>query len=238
MEDTERISGKKIFAILEKLKQDHTILNIHVMGTNFDGLTIVLGLSDTENRGFFIDYPGSAGSVAPVAEGKKCYFQFSDGEKIQYSFKTTITRIIGRRIKFRFPEFIERAQRRNSFRVPVPSGVRLSCKCADNQMTFPVINVSEGGILIDADLNRYNKDILFKGKKYSAISLLFDEEETPVNIKIGSAEIVRMAKHVETGKMDFGLKILEIKKDDQNELKKFIYYCQRRVLKERGGFDE
>jgi c-di-GMP-binding flagellar brake protein YcgR len=105
-------------------------------------------------------------------------------------------------------------------------------------MTFTVINISEGGIQIEADLNRYNKDILFKGNKFSFISLLYDREETPVNIKIGSAEIVRVTKYVETAKLDFGLKILEIKKDDQNEFKKFIYYCQRRVLKERGGFDE
>ncbi len=238
MEETEKISGKKMLAILERLKQDHTILNIHVMGTNFDGLTIVLGLSDTENRGFFIDYPGSADSVTPIAEGKKCYFQFSDSEKIQYSFKTTIDRIFGRRIKFPFPEYIERVQRRNCFRVPVPSGVKLSCKCADTQMTFTVTNISEEGIQIEADLNRYNKDILFKGEKLLAISLLYEEEENSVNIKMGSAEIVRMIKYVETGKMDFGLKILEIKKDDQNELTKFTYYCQRRVLKERGGFDE
>jgi c-di-GMP-binding flagellar brake protein YcgR len=122
--------------------------------------------------------------------------------------------------------------------VSVRAGVKLSCICADNKITFSVINISEGGIQIEADLNQYNKDILFKGERLLAISLLYEEEKTPVNIKIGSVEIVRMIKHVETAKMDIGLKILEIKKDDQNELKKFIYYCQRRVLKERGGFDE
>jgi hypothetical protein len=106
MEDTEKISGKKIFAILEKLKKDHTILNIHVMGTSYDGLTILLGLSETGNPGFFIDYPGSADSVAPLSVGKKCYFQFSDGERIQYRFKTIIKSIHGRRIKFNFPEYI------------------------------------------------------------------------------------------------------------------------------------
>ncbi len=237
MESTEKISGNKMLAILEKLKQDHTMLNIHVMGTNFDGLTVILGLSDTENRGFFVDYPGNADSVAPVEEGKKCYFQFSDGERIQYSFRSTIDRIFGKRIKFPFPEYIERIQRRNCFRTPVPSGAELSCKCGDKQITFRVINISEGGIQIGADLKGYNRDILFKGNKLFSISLIYEEEETPVNIKIDSAEIVRVTKHVETGEMELGLKILEIRKNEQNEFKKFIYYCQRRVLKERGGFD-
>ncbi|NLD38859.1 MAG: PilZ domain-containing protein [Desulfatiglans sp.] len=238
MEDIEKISGKKMFAILEKLKQDHTILYIHVMGTDFDGLTVILGLSESENPGFFIDYPGSAGVEAPIAKDKKCYFQFNDGERIGYSFKTTIKSIHGRRIKFPFPEYIERTQRRNYFRVAVPSGVTLSCRCADNQMTFQVINISEGGIQVESDINQHNKDILFKGQKFVGSSLLYGQEETPVNIKIDTSEIIRISKHVETGKIDLGLKILEIKKDDQNELKKFIYYCQRRVLKERGGFDE
>lgn len=237
MENSEKISGKRMFAILEKLKQDHTIVYIHVMGTDFDGLTVILGLSESENPGFFIDYPGSADVVAPIAKGKKCYFQFNDGERIGYSFKTTIKSIHGRRIKFPFPEYIERAQRRDCFRVPVPSGVKLSCKCADNQMTFSVINISEEGILIEVDLNQYNKDILFKGEKISVITLFYDEEETSVNIKIGSADIVRIEKYVETEKVDLGLKILEIKKDAQNELRRFIYFCQRRILQERGGFD-
>jgi c-di-GMP-binding flagellar brake protein YcgR len=238
MENTEKITGRDIYTILEQLKKDHTILNMHVMGTNFDGLTIILGLSDTENQGFFIDYPGNADTVAPIAEGKKCYFQFNDGAKIQYSFKTTIDRIIGRRIKFPFPEYIERAQRRNTFRVPVPPGTKLLYKYADSHLEIDVINVSEGGFLIETDIKQYNKDIMYKGKRFSGLVLVYEHEETLVNIKIGSADIVRQAKFAEEGKLDFGIKIFEIKKDEQNELRKFIYYCQRRVLQERGGFDE
>jgi c-di-GMP-binding flagellar brake protein YcgR len=238
MENTEKISGGNINTILEQLKNDHTILNIHVMGTKFDGLTIILGVSDTENQGFFIDYPGNAESVAPIAEGKKCYFQFSDGAKIQYSFKTTIDRIIGKRIKFPFPEYIERAQRRNTFRVSVPPVTKLLYNYAKKQLSFDVKNVSESGLLIESDIKENNKDILYKGKRFADMTLVYEDEEISVNIKIGSADIVRQAKFAEEGKLDFGLKIMEIKKDEQNELRKFIYYCQRRVLKERGGFDE
>jgi c-di-GMP-binding flagellar brake protein YcgR len=238
MENTEKIDGRNIYTLLEQLKKDHTILNMHVMGTTFDGLTIILGLSDTGNQGFFIDYPGNADSVAPIAEGKKCYFQFSDGAKIQYSFKTTINQIIGRRIKFPFPEYIERAQRRNTFRVPVPPGTKLLYKYADNQLNFDVKNVSESGFLIEADFKQYNKDILYKRKRFNGLVLVYENDEMPVSIKIDSSQIVRQAKYAEEGKLDFGIKIVEIKKDEQNELRKFTYYCQRRVLKERGGYDE
>jgi c-di-GMP-binding flagellar brake protein YcgR len=238
MENSEKISGSNIYTILEQLKKNHTILNIHVMGTRFDGLTIILGVSDDANQGFFIDYPGNADSIAPVTEGKKCYFQFSDGAKIQYSFKTTISRIIGKRIKFPFPEYIERAQRRNTFRIAVPPGTKLSYKHAVNQIDIDVKNVSEGGFLIEADIKLYNKDILYKGKRFSDMTLICENEEMPVNIKIGSADIIRQINHSEEGKLNFGIKITEIKKDEQNEFRKFIYYCQRRVLKERGGFDE
>jgi c-di-GMP-binding flagellar brake protein YcgR len=238
MESSEKISGSKIYTILEQLKNDHTILNMHVMGTNFDGLTIILGLSESENPGFFIDYPGSAGVVAPIAEGKKCYFQFSDGERIKYSFKTTIKSILGRRIKFPFPEVIERTQRRNSFRAPVPQGVKLLYKFADTQLDFEIINISEGGILIQIDIKQYNKQFMVKGKRLSGLVLVYENEEMQINMKIGSVVIVRLLKDIDTDKIELGCKIFEIAKGDQNELMRFIYFCQRKVLKDRGGFDE
>lgn len=46
MGDSEKIRGKRIFSILEQVKKNHTILNIHEAGTDFDGISIILGISD------------------------------------------------------------------------------------------------------------------------------------------------------------------------------------------------
>ncbi len=233
MDDSEKISGKKIFDILDQLKNDHTILNIHVMGTDFDGLSIILGVSDGENPRFFIDYPGGANSFTLFEKGKKCYFEFSDQGKIKYSFKTTIHNVFGKRIKFNFPEFIERTQRRKVFRVSVPSNTRLVCSNNDIQFKFDIINISEGGLLACLDGKNHRKDILFKGNKLRNLILSIEIDYKPVKINVKTAEIMRLVKIDENRTFNYGLKFTEMDKMEQDELKRFIYYCQRKELQKR-----
>ncbi len=238
MEDSEKIKGKKAFDLLAQLKDNHTILNIHVMGTNFDGLSIILGLSDGESPCFFIDYPGRYDSVAPLAEGKKCYFEFSDEGKIRYSFKTTVFKIIGNRIKFLLPEYIERTQRRKSFRIPAPYGTRLICFVISNRLEFDITDISEGGLLAGTEIANHIKKFIYKSATLNNLSISYKEEEVQVKIKVKAAEIVRLEKIKESGRYSYGIKFTEIIKEEQDELKKFIYYCQRKVLKKRGGLDD
>lgn len=238
MNDSEKISGKKIFNLLEQLKGNHTILNIHVMGTDFDGLTIILGVSDGENQRFFIDYPGRSYSNAVFTKGKKCYFEFSDSEKIHYSFKTTIDRIFGRRIKFNFPEFIERVQRRKVFRIPTPSGTRLTYSHRSGKFEFDIINISETGLLATLKNIHLGEHIFLKGSKLDKLVLILEQEDMSVNVNIKSAEIVRLEKVTEEDRVNYGLKYDDISKEGRDELKRFIYYCQRRILKKRGGLDD
>ena len=237
MDDSEKIRDEKIFSILEQLKNDRTILNIHVMGTDFDGLSIILGISDGESPRFFIDNPSRANHAAPLSVGRKCYFEFNDGDRIKYSFKTTIESIFGKRIKFNFPEFIERSQRRKAFRIPVPKGSRLLCSTNNNQFKFDIINVSEGGLLVSIEAISHNSDILFKGKKFKGLLLSAEQADKSVKINLHSAEIVRVEKMDENGRINYGLKFIDIEKRDQDELRRFIYYCQRRILKKRGGLN-
>ena len=235
MEDSEKIRGNKIFNILEQLKNNHTILNIHVLGTDFEGLSIILGVSDGENPRFFIDYPGRAHSDAPLSVGKKCYFEFSDEIKIKYSFKSTIDSIFGKRIKFNFPEIIERSQRRKAFRIPAPPNTRLAFADKNNQFQFDIIDVSEGGLLAWIDERYHQEDILFNGSMLRNMTLSSEMDYVPLNIKIKSAEIVRLKKYKDDRMFSFGFKFTEIDSTEKNLLTNFIYYCQRRVLKKRGG---
>ena len=237
MDDSEKISGKKIFDILEQLKKNHTILNIHVMDTDFDGISIILGVSDGEKPRFFIDYPGRADSFAPLSAGKKCYFEFSDESKIKYSFKATIYSIFGKRIKFDFPEFIERSQRRKAFRVTAPIGTRVSFTANDKKYQFNVTNISEGGLLICIKSASVGKGVIFEGNKLKKILFSAKMENSSVNLNIASAEIVRMEKNDENCMITCGLKFIDIDKKDQDELRRYIYFCQRKELKKRGELD-
>ena len=237
MDNSEKIRGKKIFDILEYLKSSHTILNIHVMGTDFEGLTIILGVSDGEKPSFFIDYPGGANSLVPLSIGKKCYFEFNDEGKIKHSFKTTIHSIFGKRIKFNFPEVIERSQRRKTFRILVPSGSRLLYSNNKDQYEFDVVNVSEGGLLVSLKAIHHNDRILIKGNKLSDLVLSSKQKDLSVKIKINAAEIIRLEKLDDSDRINYGLKLIEVDKSEEDKLKRFIYYCQRKILKKRGGLE-
>ena len=234
MDNSEKISGNKIFGILDQLKNNHSILNIHVMDTDLDSMTIILDVSDGEEPHFIIDYPGRANSDAAISVGKKCYFEFSDEDKIPYGFKASITGIFGKKIKFNFPEFIERSQRRKAFRTTVPSGSRLVYTSKNDQFRFDIIDVSEGGLLVSMNAASHNKDILFEGNKLEKLSLSSKQEDFSVKINIKSAEIVRLEEKNESRRIKYGLKIIDIDSQDRDDLRRFVYYCQRKALKKRG----
>ena len=216
MDDSEKIRGKKIFSILEQLKDNHTILNVHVMGTDFVGLSVIVDFFDGENPRFIIDYPGTHGSKPTMVKDKKCYIEFSGADKIPYSFKTTIDKISEKRIIFHCPEFIERTQRRRAFRIHVPSGTKMYYTHRNKLLEFDIIDISEGGLL--AGIKAINHESL---------------EDISVNIKVTSAEIVRVEHIKETARFKYGLRFIDINNEEMNSLKRFIYYCQRRLLKKR-----
>ncbi|MGD9156946.1 MAG: PilZ domain-containing protein [Desulfobacteraceae bacterium] len=237
MDDAEKITGKKILKILEQLKNNHTMMSIHVMGTGFDGLSIILGISDGENPRFFIDYPGRSDAASPFVKGKKCYFEFTDENRIPYRFKTTIDSIFGRRIKFNFPGFIERSQRRKAFRIPTPSGTQLLYRNKDIKFEFDIINISETGLLASIKNESHSRGLLYKGNIFKKVSLVYKQEDFSVFISIQSAEIVRTEKAIQNDGINIGLKFTDLNKKDRDELRRFVYYCQRRLLQKRGGLE-
>jgi c-di-GMP-binding flagellar brake protein YcgR len=234
MFDLDKISGNRILNILEQLRDDHTILNIHVMGIEFDWISIILDISDDKKPCFFIDSPERANPESSLSPGERCFFEFSDDNKIRYSFITTIARNLGKKLKFNFPEFIERSQRRKSFRVTVPSGTKLNYRNNEDTFKLDTINVSEGGVLASLKDTKHVNSIFFEGNKLNRLSLSTNENSL-ININIRSAEVVRVDKINVSGRVHYGIKFIDIDKSEQDKLKNFIYYCQRRVLKKRGG---
>ena len=237
MEGSEKITGNKIFSILEQLKNNHTTVDMHVIGTSFNALSIILDVKKGVFPYFCIDYPTRSRSVVPVVEGKKCYFEFYSEEKIQCKFRAVITSITGSYIKFDFPEFIEKTQRRKAFRVAAPGGTKLKCSIKKNMFEFDVLNIGEGGLLAGIRSIRHDESLLFNGSILKGAVLSSFQDGIAINTGIKSAEIVRVEEKRELGSYYYGIKFTEMDIKSQNEIKKFIYYCQRQLLKKRGGFE-
>ncbi len=236
MEGSEKITGNKIFGILDQLKNNHTTIDMHVMGTSFDALSIILDVSKGVFPYFCIDFPGKSRSSVPVVEGGKCYFEFYSEEKIQCKFKAAITAITDKYIKFDFPEFIEKTQRRKAFRVAAPDGTKLKSS-RNKEIDFDVLNIGEGGLLAGIKSSRHNDSIFFNGSVLKGLTIISFQDGIAINTDVESAEIVRVEDKKELGSFYYGIKFTEVNIKSQNEIKRFIYYCQRQLLKKRGGFE-
>ena len=237
MEGSEKVTGNKIFSILEQLKNNHTTIDMHVMGTSFDALSIILDVSNSVFPCFSIDFPGKSRSSVPVIEGRKCHFEFYSEEKIQYKFKAVITAITDKHIKFDFPEFIEKTQRRKAFRVAAPEGTKLNCRINKKVFEFDVLNIGEGGLLVRIKSNRHDPMLFFNGTVLKKLTIASIQDGIAINTDIDLAEIVRVEGKKELGSYYYGIKNTEVGAKSQNEIKRFIYYCQRQLLKKRGGFE-
>lgn len=239
MVDSDTIRGDKVFKILDQLQKDKTILNLHVLGIGYEGLTIVTGV-DSNNNGdscFLIDRPGGLSmGVFEKIEGKKAIFEFNDENRIHYKFRAIIGGLDKRDIRVEFPESIERIQRRKFFRTISPPGTKILFN-ADNRYEFNVLNISEGGLLINQKARFHNKSLLYVDAILESIYLVSKNDNIVTNIGIKKAEIVRINKSPETGRYNYALKILELGKNEEMDIRKFIYESQRKVLQRR-SFNE
>jgi len=233
MEDSERISGSKISNILDQAKKNRTILKIQAIDSGYDGLTMIIKIN-SEKMSFLIDYPGGFDSILPNTRDKRCYFEFGDQNKIFYSFSASIDKISKDKIQLKFPEYIERIQRRESFRITVPSGTKLFCNMNDIKFEFDVIDISEGGVLIGMKTRYHDKRFLYENGELSQFIIVAKNDDINVSLDIDSAEIVRLEKLKELGRYTYALKFKGIKKEEGGKIRRFINDCQRRILKQMG----
>ena len=131
-----------------------------------------------------------------------------------------------------FPE-----KKLKAFRIPATSGSKLICSVNDHQIEFDIINVSETGLLISLKNKSHRKINLFEGKKLNNLLLSVSQKDNPININIGSVEIIRSENAKISGRINYGLKFIDIDIREQDELRRLIYYCQRKELQKRGGLE-
>ena len=84
----------------------------------------------------------------------------------------------------------------------------------------------------------HKKEFFFKGSKLNKLSISSVQEDISVMIKVKSVEIIRLENMKERGRVNYGLRFIDIDMENTDVLKRFIYYCQRKVLKKRGGLDD
>jgi len=236
MIDTEIIRDKNRFKIFRELERDKTLIRMHLLGHQYERLTVVTGIRNQQKTPFFlIDCPRDFKQAVAGLNDCRIRFEFTGTDKVNYVFRTSGKKFLDKEICIRFPEIIERIQRRRHFRLTPPLGTLLYINAKPTIRKMNVIDVSQGGVL--GALNKgvpMSEDPLFKiGNNLKDIELIFPAEVETIMVQIKEAVIRRLGKDPLTGRETCAFQFRDIEKYTQKTLLELIYQCQRDLLRTR-----
>ncbi|MCJ7615370.1 MAG: PilZ domain-containing protein [Desulfobacterales bacterium] len=228
---TEMIQGKIRFDIFEQLRKDKTLIQMHLLGTDYVQLTIVTEIRARKNMLFFlIDYPKGFKEAVSDIEVWGMRFEFIGSDNLQYVFKTSGGEISGNEIWIRFPESIEKTQRREHFRIEVPLGAKLHFKKKSAKFEMNIIDISLKGALVTS----IQKHAILKfGEDLIDVQLVFPSEKEDLMLNIKKVSVKRAAKNPRMERYTYGLYFAIIEKQEETALTKIIYELQRKLLQKR-----
>jgi len=238
MMDSEKIYGQKILQVFENLEKDRTVLNLHVIGEEYERLTILTGrVLNKEKAYFLIDYPKGFKEAVGDGKNKRLFFQFIASDKIRYRFRTTFTKITRKDVWVKFPDYIERIQRRKFFRIAPPMGTTIFFYKGAERCEASVVNISEGGVLLSHNGPPHEGLDLFKDEPISDLHLRCIEKSLKFELDIDKAVIMRVEHIPEVNRMTYALQFVGMDKTTRNDLGDWIYRCQRDFLRRRNLLD-
>ena len=225
------IQGKNRLDIFEQLRKDKTLIQIYLLGKNYKQLTIVTNIQYIKNTFvFFIDYTKGFKEAVSDVEVWKMRFEFIGNDNLQYIFRTSGGEIIGNEICIKFPESIERIQRRAHFRIEVPLETKLHFKKKSVDIEMNLIDVSLKGALV----NSVPKNtILISGENLKNVKLVFPLKNKDMVAHIKKVLVKRLEKDSKSKRYTYGLYFAITEKNEETLLKKIISELQTKFLQKR-----
>lgn len=234
MKNPEIVKGDRRLGLFEQLQRDRTTIDMHLLGKDYERLTLITRTRmQNETPYFLVDYPeGFKEAVADVGVWK-IRFECIGKDNIFYIFKTSGGEILKDEICIRFPEIIERIQRRTSFRLEPPLGTRIHVIINSTKHEMTVTNVSQGGALVSFKKGATKKPILQAGEHLRGLGLVFPSDEEVLKVNIKKASVKRLEKDPLTNRYRYGLQFIDIEKNDRDTLIDLIFRFQRELLRKR-----
>ncbi len=209
---------------------------MHLLGHQYERLTVVTGIRNPHKTPLFlIDCPQGFKEAAAGSDDCRMRFEFTGKDKIKYVFRTRGQTLLDKEICIRFPEVIERVQRRRHFRLSPPLGTLLLINAKPLIHQMNVIDISEGGVLVALKKGvPTDEGSLFKvGRHLKVLELIFPDEKDTVLVQIKEAVIKRRGKDLVTGRDTCALQFVDIEKYSRKTLVELIYQFQRNILRNR-----
>jgi c-di-GMP-binding flagellar brake protein YcgR len=213
MQHIEKITGMNRFKLFEQLERERVFIKMTLVGTDYERLIFIMGIRPkSRNLYFKIDYPKDFRAAVAGVDAWRIRFEYIGSDKALYKFETSGGEISKEGIWIRFPEYIERIQRRQFFRLEVPLGTRIHFIINSTEHAMVVIDVSEEGALISIGKQSQAQSILHPDEYLMDLNLVFPEGE---EIKIKEALIKRAIKDPLSNRYRYSLQFTDIDKREQ-----------------------
>jgi c-di-GMP-binding flagellar brake protein YcgR len=207
---------------------------LRVLGREYQRLTFVVGVEEKGSKRYLlVDCPVDLSETIHSPEGAGVRIDFMGADKLQYSFRTAITRISDQDLWLEYPEFIERIQRRRYFRITPPAGTTIRLPFGDQVHEAEVLNLSVGGSLLRVTSIPSGDTGLKVGDCMTDVTLTCRSGEPPMDMRIEETTVRRIDKDEGTGRPLYALEFTRMNKKEARTLGQFICYCEIAVLRRR-----
>jgi len=234
----ERIYGKGIIRLFRDLMEDKTVLRVVLLGKDYERLTVVTDIEERDSGVYIIiDYPGGFKKAIEGITDWRLRFEFTGKDRIPYIFRTEGGQLVEDGIKLKLPDFIERRQRRKSFRLEAPLGTKLVFTREFRTIETNVINISLGGAFVSSEKGKEKKPVVDVDEYLKAIKVFFPSKDEELVVYIKEAMVKRVEKDIYQGLFTYALQFTEMDKKDRDLLQKLIFRFQREYLRKRQLID-
>lgn len=237
--DLDKIRGHKCVSLFRQLIEQKIIVSMYVEGTDYEQLTVIIGLEQTPlGEHLIIGAPSGFTSVMNNANDWTLRFTLNGPDKLEYLFSTRGGTCLDNEIKVPFPESVQRLQRRKNFRVNTFPNTKLLFVNPDLKGVILLSNISMGGVfgtLVKHSRKNANGSLLDMHQLVHNIAITFpghgDIEKQVVMIK--KAKVVRIERDQQRHIFRYALEFKEMSRGQEALLRHTIYQIQRYYLKNR-----
>jgi c-di-GMP-binding flagellar brake protein YcgR len=238
MADIDIIDGPDLHSVIEALRDDKTLVKLRIPARDFNHLTIVTDIRRNHNGSYLkIDYPNGFDEAVQGLQEWRFKFEYTGRDKLPYAFTTSGGELDEKDIWITFPDFIERQQKRDDFRLYMPYGVNIFLKPPDAQWKLKVVNLSRGGIL-GVESNASETPALFQvDDTLESLQIRFPRAQEHKTITIKKAVVRRVERDATPTRRFYAFQFAELDKQEEEALVRHLYDLQREFLRRRLPLD-
>lgn len=143
----------------------------------------------------------------------------------------------GKDIWVKFPEYIERKQKRDDFRLRLPYGTNIYLTASEAKWKLRVENLSRGGILAVETISA-KSDVLFQeGDAVEELRIRFPRAREHKTILVNKAVVKRVTRDAGKKRRFYAFQFIELERPSETILVQHIYDLQREFLRRRLPID-